>query len=271
MKPSAMFFTKVFIISACVIFLPLSNAFAETQDYGIEVQGQASVLVEPDSFALSVSIIETGRLTDKIRVIVDHKSNQVIKAAQSLGIEPQHINSASVFLRVIKNDSAIELHGLEVNQRLPNNQKSKVFVGSSTANQKSLKHNNVKPQFFELSRSITVHFSDIKDYDQFLNKVIRIGVNQISPLTMSVGNTDKYYQQALAQAIENAKVKAQKIASQVEQALGELIFVKELSRNHYRSRYNAAMMATTSSVSHNSHVGNQVINASVLVKYSIEK
>lgn len=265
-KFSITLFTKVLVISTCFIFINLSVAQANTQDYGIEVRGQASVLVEPDSFALSIAIIEKGRLTDKIRARVDHKSNQVIEVAQNIGIKPQNINSARVSLRVIKDEPIIDIHGVEVNQRLLNNQKSKVYVGAPSSNHED----NVRPQSFELSRTITVNFSDIKDYDQFLNAVIKIGVSQISPLTMSVDDTDKYYQQALAQAINNAKMKALQIAKQAEQKLGKLVYVKELSSNHYRARYNSAIMSTNASYEHSSQIGNQAISASVLVKYSIE-
>lgn len=267
-KLSTKILPRALVISLCFFFMPSSNVLANTQDYGIEVQGQASVLVEPDSFVLSIAIIEKGRLTDKIRAIVDHKSNQVIKVAQQLGIKAKDINSARVSLRVIKDESTIELHGLEINKNLPSNQKSKVHVGVTSPQDKN--PNNVRSQYFELSRNITVNFLNIKDYDQFLNKIIKIGVSQISPLTMSVGDTDKYYQQALAQAVINAKAKALQIANQADQNLGRLVYVKELSSNHYRTRFNSAMMSTNASFEHNSQVGNQTISASVLVKYSIE-
>lgn len=260
------FFTNVLAVSACFIFSFPSNVFADTSDYGIEVKGQASVLVEPDSFTLSIAVVEKGRLTDKVRAIVDHKSNQVIAVAKDLGIKPQYINSARVSLRIIKDEPRVDVHGIEVNQRLYNNQKSKVYVGVPP----SKLEDNVRPQSFELSRTITVNFADIKDYDQFLNTVIKIGVNQISPLTMSVDDTDKYYQQALVQALKNAKLKAKQIAKESEQKLGRLVYVKELSSNHYRARYKAVMMSTNASYEHSSQVGNQAINASVLVKYSIE-
>jgi len=260
------FFINILAVSACFIFILPINVFANTSDYGIEVKGQASILAVPDGFSLSVAVVEKGRLTDKVRAIVDHKSNQVIEAAQRLRIKPQNINSARVSLRIIKEEPVIDIHGVEVNQRLPNNQKSKVYVGVPPSNHE----NNVIPQYFELSRTITVNFSDIKDYDQFLNAVIKIGVSKISPLTMSVGDTDKYYQQALAQAINNAKIKAKQIAQQSEQKLGKLVYVKELSSNHYRARNSAAMMSTNASFEHSSQIGNQAISASVLVKYSIE-
>ena len=266
LKFSTTSFTNALVISSCLIFMLPSTVLANNQDSGIEGRGQASVLVEPDSFALSIAITEKGRLTDKIRAIVDHKSNQVIEVAKSLGIKSKNINSARVSLRVIKEKPVIDIHGVEVNQRLPNNQKSKVYVGVPPSNHVE----NVRPQSFELSRYITVNFSDIKDYDRFLNAVIKIGVSQISPLSMSVDDTDKHYQQALSQAIKNAKVKAQQIANQSQHRLGKLVYVKEISSNHYRTRNNSAMMSANASFEHSSQIGNQAISASVLVKYSIE-
>lgn len=265
-KTATTFFSTVLTLSVFFVFMLPSSAAANFQDYGIEVKGQGSVLVAPDSFTLSVAIIEQGRLTDKIRAVVDHKSNQVLNIAQSLGIKPESINSARVSLRVIEKKLNVTVHGLDVNQRLANNQKSKVYVGVNPANQR----NKASLQYFELSRNITVNFSDIKDYDQFLNQIIKIGVSRISPLTMSVDDTDKYYQQALAQAITNAKTKAQQIAKQAAQSLGKLIYVKEVTSNHYLTQYNAPMRSESAAYSHNSQVGNQTISASVLVKYAIE-
>ena len=258
--------TNVLAFSACFILISPNTTLATTQDSGIEVRGQASVLAQPNNFALSINITESGRFTDKIRAVVDNKSNQIIEAAKSLGIKSSNINSARVSLRVIKEKTDIDIHGVEVNQRLPNNQKSKVYVGTTSST--NMVNNN--PQYFELSRNITVHFSDIKDYDLYLNAVIKIGVTHISPLTMSIDDTDKYYQQALLLAIDKAKNKATQIAKQSEQKLGKLIYVKETSSNHYRAVSSAPMMSKMTSFEHNSQVGSQAINASVLVKYSIE-
>jgi len=261
--------TKPFInaiaISTCAIYLLPSITLANTQTSGIEVRGQASVLAEPDVFSLSISIIEKGHFTDKIRAVVDHKSNQVIDVAKNLGIKSGNINSARVSLRVIKEELEINVEGVEVNKTLPNNQKSKLTIESNASNNVT----NVKPQYFELSRNITVNFSNIENYDQFLNAVIKVGVNRISPLSMSIANTDKYYQQALSLAIEQAKAKAVQIAKQTAQPLGKLFYVQETSSNHYRPVYNASMKMSDS-FEHSSQVGTQAINASVLVKYAIE-
>ena len=242
------------------------NALANITEYGIEVNGQGSVLAEPDVFSLSITLNEKGHFTDKMRAIVDHKSNQVVDVAKKLNIDDKNITSARIYLRVIKEEQAdIKIHGVEVNYKTPNDQKSKVHVSSNG----SEKVAHVKPQYFELSRNITIKFSDIKDYDQFINAIIKIGVSHISPLSMSVGDTDKYYRQALSLALEKAKAKATQIANQTAQNLGVLLYVKETSSNHYRAQYSSTMILKSAS-SHESLVGSQKINASVLVKYAFK-
>lgn len=236
----------------------------------IEVKGQASVLAQPDHYSLSIAIIERGRLTSKIRAIVDHKSDQVIQVAKNLGIKDPDINSAKVSLRVIEAKPSIKMEGMALSQNVSNasfanDKHSKVYAGIKPVN----KQNNVKPQYFELRRSISINFSRIEDYDQFLSKVIKLGVSHIYPLTMSVENSEKHYQQALELALDNAKEKATRIANHANVTLGKLIFVKEQSSHYYRPRLSAAMMSSEMVANHSSQVGNQVINANVLVKFSL--
>lgn len=272
MSTLTVFTLTVFTLTVSAKAMAFNSETPSIEASYIEVKGQASVLAEPDLFSLSIAIIERGRLRDKIRAVVDHKSNQVVQVAKNLGIKAQDINSARVILTVVEDKPSIQLEGVEVNQRLksssfPPNQHSKVYVGVNSANSQ----NYIKPQFFELSRTISINFSSIEDYDQFLTKVIKLGVSHISPLAMSVEDTEKYYQQVLVQAIDNAKKKATKIASHSSVVLGKLLYVKELSSNYYRPRLSSAMMSTQAAPNHSSHVGSQAINASVLVKFSIQE
>ncbi|MFT5851273.1 MAG: hypothetical protein ACI87J_001240 [Colwellia sp.] len=238
----------------------------------IEVKGQASVLAEPNRFSLTIAITERGRLTDKIRAVVDDKSNQVVHVAKSLGIKDDDINSARVSLSVIEKKPSIIVEGVDFSQRIgngsfPTNEQSKVTVGTNAVNSQK----NSQKQYFELRRTISVNFLSIDNYDQFLIKVIKLGVNDISPLVMSVVDTEKHYQQALIQAMKNAKNKAVQIANHSNVVLGKLLLVKELSSNYYRPQLSSARMSAEAAPNHSSEVGNQVINASVLVKFSIEE
>jgi len=218
----------------------------------IEVTGQASLLVEPDFFSSTIAIVERGQFTNKIRSVVNHKSNQVVQLAQRLGIKKHNINSAKVTLNIVRD-------------------KPSISIDSKALNQQFNSQNKVKPQYFELRRTITVNFTRIEDYDQFLNKIINLGVGHISPLALSVKNSEKHYQQALTQSFNNAHNKAQKIANNANVKLGKLLFVKEQSSNYYRARVSSSMMSAERGLNHQSQVGVQAINASVLVKYSIQE
>jgi uncharacterized protein YggE len=240
----------VIILAISTLTISVNSMAFNGETPSIEVKGQASVLAEPDRFSLTIAIVERGRLRDKVRSVVDYKSNQVIQVAENLGIKNHDINSARVTLIVVEEKPSIT-----------------VDVGvNATKNQPK-----IKPQLFELRRTININFLSIDDYDQFLNKAIKLGVSHIYPLAMSVENTEKHYQQALVLAIKNAKNKATKIASHANVILGKLLFVKEQSSNYYRSPVSSARMSADTSSSHSSQVGNQVINASVLVKFTIQE
>ncbi len=248
----------------------------------IEVRGQGTVNVQPDHFSLTLAIVQTGRNISKIRAFVDDKSTQVVNIAENLNISPANISSARVRLQVIEEPPVIHIQGVEVNHNLshsssensphtlpknfPQDERSKVYVGVDSAN-----NSQDKSQNFELSRTITVNFSTITDYDKFLSKVIKVGVERIYPLTMSVANSDKNYQQALAKAIDNAKTKAHQVAKQANIVLGKLVYLKELSSNHYQARLASANMYSESAVAHNSQVADTAISASVLIKFAIEE
>jgi uncharacterized protein YggE len=255
------------------IFAISNNCMASNSDTpSIEVKGQASILTKPDRFSLTISITEQGQITDKIRAIVDNKSNQVVQMAQNLGIKSQDINSARVNLRIIERKPSIRLNNVNVSKRMegtafttmPN---SHVYAGTTLPKTQE----NSKPQHFELSRTININFLNIETYDQFLNKAIKLDVTHIYPLAMSVEDTEKSYQEALVQALRNAKNKAMQIASHSNVTLGKLLKVTEQSSNYYRSKVSSARMSSELLSNHSSQVGNQVINASILVKFAIQE
>lgn len=267
------FITALSVNTLMLSILAISNhCLASNNEIpSIEVKGQASVLAQPDRFSLTISIAEQGQFTDKIRAIVDHKSNQVVQVARSLGIKSNNINSARVNLRVVERKPSIRLNNVNISQKVNSsafatNQHSKVNTGNTFPKTQ----NRSEPQYFELSRTININFSSIETYDQFLINAIKLDVTHIYPLSMSVEDTEKYYQQALIQALKNAKNKAIQLAKHSNVTLGKLLNVTEQSSNYYRANVSTARMSTKFSSDHSSEVGNQAINASVLVKFAIQ-
>jgi uncharacterized protein YggE len=268
-------FLIVLFVNALVlgVFAISNHCMASNSEIpSIEVKGQASVLAKPDRFSLTISITEQGQFADKIRAIIDHKSNQLIQVAQSIGIKSHDINSARVNLRVIERKPSIRLNNVNVTKRMGStafttNPTSNAYAGTTLPKTQE----NSKSQHFELSRTININFSNIETYDQFLNKAIKLDVTHIYPLAMSVEDTEKPYQEALIQALKNAKNKAIQIASHSNVILGKLLNVTEQSSNYYRSKVSSARMSTEILSNHSSQVGNQVINASILVKFAIQE
>lgn len=234
-------------------------------DEGIEVSGQGSIVVTPDQFSLTLTVTERGRIPDKLKALVDKKSQSVINAANSLNVKNSNISSARVNLRIIEEKPSIQVQGLELNK----NKHGSVFVDGKNINQQINHSNQDKPPLFELSRQITVNFNNIEQYDSFLGQVIKIKVSNISPLMMNVDDRDEYYQQALLQAISHAQQKASRMAKQAGKKVGKLVLLKELSSNNYRPLYSDAMMTSNSRTQHKSLTGNQTITARVLVKFGL--
>ncbi len=262
--------TKVQQIIILLSFTLLTSVVVHAttlEEHVIEVRGQSSVSVTPDNFSLTLAIVQIGRNISKLRSLVDHKSNQVINIAESLDISPGNINSARVNLWLVKDHSVVDVQVVDMDQKFPQNNSGKVYAGTDSIGNRS----KDKTQNFELSRTITVKFLNIEDYDKFLNKVIKVGVERIYPLTMSVTNSDNTYQQALAKAIDNAKEKAKQVAKQANVILGKLVYLKELSSNHYQARLTASNMYSESTIEHHSQVADTIISASVLVKFAIKE
>lgn len=247
----------------CLLLLPLQTFAFDSG--AIEVTGQGSVIIIPDQFSLTLTVTERGRVPSKLKALVDKKSNAVISAAKGLEVKGNNITSARVNLRIVEQKPSIQVQGIELNRA----RQGSVYIDGQSINQQA-NENDYKKPLFELSRQITVRFEEIEDYDQFLGQIIKLNVSHISSLAMSVQDRDDYYQQALLQAINHAKQKAQRMSKQAGRNLGKLVWLKELSSNHYRPMYAEAMMTDASPKTHDSQIGSQTISARVSVKYHLK-
>jgi len=255
--------TSYLLLFICLLFPTAVFAFDQGS---IEVSGQGSVVVTPDQFSLTLTITERGRLPSKLKALVDKKSNAVIIAAKALSVKESNIASARVNLRIVEEKPSIEVQGLEFNKA----KQGSIYIDGQSINQQTNNVNQHKKPLFELSRQITVNFTDVEQYDHFLTQIININVSHISALSMSVEGRDEYYQQALLKAISHAKQKAQRMSKQAGRSLGELVLIKELSSNQYRPMYAEAMMRDSSPRAHASLTGSQIINAHILVEFSFK-
>ncbi len=249
-----LFFITLFLTFA-------SNAY--DQPKGIEVRGNAALSVVADRFSLSVAIVERGISASKTKIIVDHKTNLVVNAAKKMGIDAADIRSARVSLYPIYQPSSVTVSGVEVNQTFANGQHGEVYMREPV---NSRQQSNI--QVFEVRRQITLNLKNIENYDRLLDQIVKIGVTNVSSLSMSVSNINTLYQRALSGAILNAKQKALKVAQQANVNLGKLIYLKEISHNT-SARMQAMSMESSRAVMHSSQVGIQQVTAEVLVTFAL--
>jgi len=249
---------KKIIVLLLTLLIP-SITLAQ-QNIGIEVVGKASVFTIPDTFSLTISIKERGKSASKTKLLVDHKSKQIIDMFVKEGISKQAIDSAQIRMFPIYDKPSIQLEQNELHTKFNNN--NKMVLSTNNANQ------NKKTSLirFEVGRTITVTFAELTIYDSILDKIMKLGVSHISPIEMSFSEPEKYYQQALFQAIKNAKQKAEDIAAQAGVNLGSLVSMKE-SSSYSPSRYT---MAAESKSYFNSQVTKKSISAQVIARYAIK-
>jgi uncharacterized protein YggE len=254
---------KLILILLSVFLLPLASA-NNIQPTGIDVTGKGAVLAVPDVFSVSFTVTERGKSTSKIKQLVDHKSNQLVKRALKLGIKDEAIKSSNVQMFPIYHEPAIRLNGLELREQFPDNTQGKVQL-SAKERQKI-----ERVQSIEVSRTIEMTLADISIYDKLLDSATKIGITRLTPLSMSFSNAEKLYQQALALAIANAKEKAMNLAAQSGVTLGKITYLKEHSYGAPMHLRAASFSAKESSAGFDSSAGQQQISAQIQVRWAIK-
>ena len=265
-------FLFISFIGSTLSFFTLAQG-AGTQSKGIEVTGKSTVLVKPDQFSLSLTVSHRGKSASKIKALVDHKSTLVVNAAKNLLIKAEDIQSARVNLYPIyqKPSNSSRIKSIEIEQALVNGQQARVSPRNISTSNKSLASEYNNNYVFDVSRQIHIKLKNIEDYDRLLDQVVKIGVTHISALQMSVSKADYYYQQALLQAIADAKQKALIIAKQAGVSINKVLYLKESGYNAPSLMSNArTRMVSAPLLEHTSQVGTQNISAQVQMIFSIK-
>ncbi|XQW86654.1 SIMPL domain-containing protein [Thalassotalea piscium] len=236
-----------------------SAAFADNQ--GIEVVGKAAVKAVPDTFSITLEIKERGVVASKAKGIVDQKSQLLMRALNNIGFENKSIDSSKIVMYPVYEKPSIVIDNAVVKSRIAQNQKVELPVTGLSSNK-----NSVVLSYFDVTRTFVIAFDDLTQYDQLLDVVTKIGVSNISSLTMSYKNSEAIYQQALTKALQNAKMKAETIASQMNVELAGLVSLKETG---YHAPQAYAMMREARA-SFSANVSEKQVSAQVIAVFAIQ-
>lgn len=80
---------------------------------------------------------------------------------------------------------------------------------------------------YQVNQSVQVKIRDLAKADKILDGVVSAGVNQINNFQLTIDDPEKLKEEARAQAIKDAKAKAEKLEDQLDIDLGRIINFSE--------------------------------------------
>lgn len=245
------------ILLFTMTLVPIASSMAQE---GIEVIGKASMKALPDQFSLTISINERGRVSSKLKSLVDDKSQQVVNMFKKQGVDAKHIDTSMMTMYPYYEKVPTDMPHTKVKSKLDDDTK---VITSVNNNQQAIE----KIRMFDVGRTISVKLSSLEQYDRVLDKLVKIGVSHISPIELGFSNPESLYEQALNQAIANASDKANKMAKQLGVGVGQVLSVKEVG---YHAPVAYRMAAMESDVGFKSQATERAISAQVMVIYQIK-
>lgn len=173
--------------------LSLCVPFTQAQERYIQVQGQGSVEVQPDSMTYTLWV----RAQDKDATLAKQKVDKAVKAilqlAKTYKIHDEHIQAEDF-------------------RRNP--------VYEWVSNQR-------KNQGEEISRSLRIQLRDLNKQTEFLQALTAIALVQIQNNELGFANLAAAREQALTRALQNAKHKAEKMAAVLDARVGQVLIIKD--------------------------------------------
>jgi uncharacterized protein YggE len=161
----------------------------------IEVSGVGNVLSVPDRFSFSLSIEQKGGIASDLNKSIVKKTNAVVQALIKIGVDKKSIQSLQVQF-----NPWIEYNG-------------------KTREQKG----------FILTRQVKVTLKTLTQYEQSIDAVLGLGVNNMNQFSFTNSQGEENYQVALKQALLHAKQRATDMANVLDLKLAGVISISEQS------------------------------------------
>ncbi|WP_448556569.1 SIMPL domain-containing protein [Thalassotalea montiporae] len=243
-----------------------NHLFAE-QAKGITVVGKASIAKAPDQFKVVFTLEQRTAIIAKAKAKIDQQTNLLTRAAKAMRIKDDDIKTTSVQVVPIYPKPNTNLHRVYVEQDF--NQSDGVVALNGNAESKVKARPDRAEIVFDLRRQVEVILTDVDDYERLLDKALKIGVTRISPVQSSLAKAETLYQQALTQAVANAKTKALRLAENLGVELGP---VQMLNEHAYRAPGQVMMAAEAFDGARQmkSYSGTSEISAEVTVTFMLK-
>lgn len=178
----------------------LQQTFKNTKPANtISVSGEGKVTATPDLATVTIGVLSQGTTAVDVKNQNNEKVNKITDFIKAQGVDSKDITTSqfSFYPQQENNNGSPKITGYQGNQ------------------------------------SVTVKFRGVDKSQDQLNKIldgaVNNGANEINGVNFSVEKPDYLQQQAKKMAIDNAKAKAQELASQAGLKLGKIVSIAESS------------------------------------------
>lgn len=169
----------------------------------ITISGEGELFQVPDTAEFTFTILEEAKTSADVQKIATDKANDVIKALVESGIEEKDIKTIGYNLYP---KYEYKYSPVSVQSPYPRNQEQ---VG------------------FELSQSVSVKVRNLDKAGEMLELVTSKGVSSVSGLTFTIADEDGIQAEVRKLAIDDAREKAEKLASDLGVTLVRIVAFSE--------------------------------------------
>ncbi len=180
---------RVLLLTLLLLLPPLA------QGHSITVDGEARVQASPDRFSLTLVIARRGNNILALNQQVQKRTQRLLGAIEQSGVDSSNLRATD-----------IRLHALH----------------------RPMSEGTTEPSY-ELSRSIEVLLSDADDYARVIDMALQSGATGFRQASADLNDESQAYQQALLQALANARQKAEALADAAGMTLGLATAIEEAS------------------------------------------
>lgn len=250
-KPCVKVMLGVFV-AVLTIFVGFKayNTYLESKYIGADQIAQNNITVSAtgeafavaDTAQISVSVVEENKDLTMAQKLHTEKINKVIKFIKDSGVEDKYIKTSNYSVYPV----------YDYNYR---SDKAPVIVG------------------YKVEQSLSVKIKKVEDAGKILAGVVENGANQVGGINFVIDDEDAIKRDARKKAIDEAKIKAEQIASDLGVKLVRIVSFNEDGYQPYYPMYETAMKADgfggAAAPSPEIPVGENKVTVSVSITYEI--
>lgn len=198
---------KIILFSLCLLFITntsYANSDNTTQNiHTITIEGSSNLSVEPDTASINIGISTNSSNAKTAQENNAKIVNNIYNNLYSLGLSKSNIETANYNFSPMYDNENNKINGYSVNN------------------------------------TITITTNNTSSIGEIIDASLQAGANQVNSITFSRKNATSLKQEALKQAVADAKNKANAIAKELNVEIINVISVNEQNVSVYSNRLNS--------------------------------